>query len=163
MKRMMIAFLTAALMATLPLAAAAQEHGSHGSHNKKKEHAAHSHADHGAAHDSMIEIGEQTVDGVEGMAHLNDIREAMAKMKMKETHHFIMMFMGKDGAIETGTAALKIVDPAGKEGEAIRLVAMDGHFGADIVLPAKGDYLFRVGTRLPDGKTRQYEFRYTLK
>ncbi|MBE0599608.1 MAG: hypothetical protein IH614_20400 [Desulfuromonadales bacterium] len=163
MKRTMIALLTATLVATLPLAAMAQDHGSHGNHDKKKEHAMHSQADHGSAHDSMIQIGEQTIDGVEGMAHLNDIGEAMAKMKMKETHHFIMMFMGKDGAIETGTAAAKIVDPAGKEGEAIRLVAMDGHFGADIVLPEKGDYLFKVGTRLPDGKTRQYEFRYTLK
>jgi hypothetical protein len=40
---------------------------------------------------------------------------------------------------------------------------MDGHFGADIVLPEKGKYLFKVGTKLPDGKTRQYEFGYTLK
>jgi hypothetical protein len=160
MRKMIIALLATVLLAVLPLTVAAQDHGSHG---KKKVSGTHSHADHSAAHDAMLLIGEQTVDGVEGMAHINDIRAAMAKMKMKETHHFIMMFTDKDGAIETGTAALKIVDPAGKEGEAIRLVAMDGHFGADIVLPVKGKYLFKVGTKLADGKTRQYEFDYTLK
>ncbi len=160
MRKTITALLATALLAVLPLAVAAQDHGSHG---KKKDSGTHSHADHSAAHDAMLLIGEQTVDGVEGMAHINDIRDAMAKMKMKETHHFIMMFTDKDGAIETGTAALKIVDPSGKEGEAVRLVAMDGHFGADIVLPEKGKYLFKVGTKLPDGKTRQYEFSYTLK
>lgn len=160
MSKTISAFLLAALVAALPLAAAAQDHNGHG---KKMDHDAHSHADHGAAHDAMLLIGEQTVDGVEGMAHINDVRAAMAKMKMKETHHFIMMFMDKDGAIETGTAALKIVDPSGTEGDAIRLVAMDGHFGADIALPAKGKYQFKVGTKLPDGKTRQYEFSYVLK
>jgi len=160
MKNAITALMTAALVAVLPLAVAAQDHGSHG---RQTDSGSHSHAEHSAAHDATLLIGEQTVDGVEGMAHINDIRAAMAKMKMKETHHFIMMFTDQDGAIETGTAALKIVDPAGKEGAAVRLVAMDGHFGADIVLPEKGDYLFKVGTRLPDGKTRQYEFNYTLK
>lgn len=162
MKRTITAVLTIALVATVSLASAAH-HGNHGNHGKKMDHAVHSHADQGAAHDAMVMIGEQTVDEVEAMAHLNDIREAMAKMKMKETHHFIMVFHDKHSSIETGTAALKIVDPAGKEGEAIRLVAMDAHFGADIELPETGDYLFKVGTRLPDGKTRQYEFRYTLE
>lgn len=163
MRKMLSALLTAALVAILPLAVSAQDHGSHGGHNKKKDSGVHSHADHSAAHDAMVLIGEQTVDGVEGMAHINDIRATMAEMKMQETHHFIMMFTDKNGAIETGTAALKIVDPAGAEGTAVRLVAMDGHFGADIILPEKGDYLFKVGTRLPDGKARQFEFSYTLK
>ena len=36
-------------------------------------------------------------------------------------------------------------------------------FGADIALTAKGAYRFTVGTRLADGKKRQFEFEYTVK
>ena len=31
----------------------------------------------------MIMLGEQVVDGVKGMAHLKDVKDAMAKMGMK--------------------------------------------------------------------------------
>lgn len=161
MKRTFAVFLAIALMAAVPLAAASQDHSGHG---KKKAHEPHSHVDSSHAHDDMITIGEQSLADVEGVALINDIRAAMSKMKVKmpETHHFIMLFSNGDGSIETGTAALRITDPAGNEGETIRLVAMNGHFGADVVLSQKGEYLFKVGTSLVDGKTRQFEFRHII-
>jgi hypothetical protein len=170
MNKIVAIVLTAALVAALPLAAAAQhDHGakksSHGTHDKKKtDHGAHSSAEYADAHADMVLIGKQEVAGVQGEAHINDVREAMARLKMKETHHFMVMFMdGKGAHIEEGTAAVKITGPEGKESDAIRLVAMDGHFGADIVLAQPGKYTFKVGSRLPDGQTRQYEFTHTLK
>ena len=42
-------------------------------------------------------------------------------------------------------------------------MGMGNHFGADIVLPAKGEYQFQVGSKLADGSKRQFTFHYTLK
>jgi hypothetical protein len=168
MKSLIAIVLTAALVAALPIVAAAQhDHGAkkstHGTHGKKADHSAHTKADYADSHADMILIGEQSVAGVKGEAHINDVREAMARLKMKETHHFMVMFMDdKNSHIEEGTVAVKITGPDGKESDTIRLVGMDGHFGADVVLAAKGKYIFKIGTRLPDGQTRQFEFTHQL-
>ena len=112
----------------------------------------------------MALLGEQTVEGVKAMAHANDVKAAMAKMGMKETHHFMVAFVGKDGKqIAEGTVAVKIQNPAGTVGEAIPLMGMQEHFGADIVLADKGTYKFKVRTKLPDCVVRQYEFKYEVK
>ncbi len=163
MKKTLATLLTAALMTILPIAAAAAQ--DHDSHAKKMDHETHTSVDYGDAHKNMIIIGEQSVDGVKGMAHLNDVRAAMAGMKMKETHHMMLLLMDEASGkpIETGTAAVKITDPSGKEGDAVRLVVMGGHFGADIELTNPGDYHFTVGTKLADGKKRQFDFDFTLK
>jgi hypothetical protein len=51
----------------------------------------------------------------------------------------------------------------GKEEETIKLMEMQGHFGADIVLPDPGHYQLIVGTELADGKKRQFEYDFELK
>ena len=65
--------------------------------------------------------------------------------------------------IAEGTVALKVVDPAGTESGPVALVPMEGMFGADLALTGKGQYRFVVGTRLADGKKRQFEFTHTLQ
>jgi hypothetical protein len=117
-------------------------------------------------HNDSIMLGEQTVDNVKAMAHLNDVGAVMAKMGKKENYHFMVMFSdAKTGAaIDQGTVAVKITDPTtGQAGAAIALMGMGGHFGADVALMAKGEYQFTVGTKLADGGKRQYSFRYTVK
>ena len=161
MKRRMTLLLTVLCALALPLAVAAAGTHEHGGHGK---------AD-GAKHlgmtqeGAMITVGDQTVDGVKAMLHLKDVRAALAKLGMKETHHFMIAFVdtrtGKQ--VNEGTVAVKISPPAGKEAEPVQLVGMVGHFGADVVLPVKGKYLFKVGTKLADGKKRQYEFRYEVR
>lgn len=142
----------ALLFFALPLSAAAKSHEKH-DHGHKP-------GDHGG----MVMLGEQTVDGVKAMAHLDDVKAAMAKVGMKETHHLMVAFVDAAGnQLVDGTVAVKIVDPSGKEGAPIKLIGMDGHFGADILLAAKGKYAFKVGTKLPDGITRQYEFETSIK
>jgi hypothetical protein len=76
----------------------------------------------------------------------------------------IHFYNAKDGkTIEEGTAAVKIKGPDGKEGAAIKLIGMDKHFGADVILEQKGTYVFTVGTQLADGVKRQFELKYQIK
>lgn len=152
MKKTMRLIAAAMIFLAVPLSAMAMNHQKHEHDHKHDDQA------------GMVMLGEQTVDGVKAMAHLNDVKAAMAKIGMKETHHFMAAFVDATGnQITEGTVAVKIVDPAGKESGPIKLMGMEGHFGADIVLAGKGKYQFKVGTKLPDGKTRQYEFEYVIK
>lgn len=162
MKYSMAAILSALLLVLLPLGgmAASPSEGQGMSHG----------SDQGMGQGpmmmgGMIMLEVKTVDGVQGMVHLSDISEAMAKMNMKENFHFMVMFNdnGTGAPIAEGTVALKITNPAGKESEPLALMAMDGMFGADIALTDKGAYRFTVGAKLADGKKRQFEFDYTFK
>lgn len=169
------AFLVALLVVTLPIGVMAMEgmgHEKKGSMDHGKMDMDHGKMDmeHGkmqgmAMDKDTIMLGEEVEDGVKGMAHLKDVSEAMAKMGMKQTHHFAVMFM--DGAsgehIESGSVAVKIEYPSGEKSEAIQLMGMQGHFGADVTLPEKGEYHFKVGTKLADGKKRQYHYHYPVK
>jgi len=162
MKTRTVAILSALLLLALPLGASAASH-EHGGHGTMQEDQATPHG--GMMMDGMIMLEVKTEDGVQGMVHLKDVSEAMAKMGMKENFHFMIMFNDNSTGdqIVKGTVALKITDPAGKESEPLALMPMDDMFGADIALTEKGAYRFTVGTKLADGKKRQFEFEYTLK
>lgn len=162
-----IAVLLAILLLALPIgamAASSDDHSGHGAQPMEQ-------AGKDMQHDgmmmggNMIMLGEMTDQGVQGMAHLSDVGEAMAKMGMKENFHLMVMFT--DSAthvpISEGTVAVKITDPAGKESAPLSMMAMDGQFGTDLALTEKGEYRFMVGTKLADGKKRQFEFMYTVK
>ena len=161
MKRSFIA-LTALAFLTLPAIPMAQTPGDH------SQHAMPSQGEHPAMpgmRTKTLMLGEQTVEGVKAMAHLNDVGAAMAQMGQKENYHFMVMFSDvKTGAaIEQGTVAVKITNPAGQAGEAIPLMGMGNHFGADVALTTKGEYQFQVGTKLADGSKRQFQFSHTVK
>ena len=161
MKHLLLS-LTCCTFLTLPLSTIAAEHD----HSQHMMPSGGSHDATQMMHGDSIMLGEQTVDGVKAMAHLNDVGAVMAKMGKKENYHFMVMFSdAKTGnAIDQGTVAVKITDPAtGQAGTAIPLMGMGGHFGADVALVAKGEYQFTVGTKLANGGTRQYSFRYTVK
>lgn len=157
MKKALLLLLTTTLL-TLPTAVLAAPHGGHG-------------AAHTMDHDAMMKdaatvmLPEQTVDGVVATAHLKDVKATMAKMGMKQTHHFMLALKEAKGgkAIEATVAALKVTNPAGRESEAIELVSMDGHAGADIVLGTTGNYRFKVALKLADGRKLQYDFSHLLK
>ncbi len=112
----------------------------------------------------MIMLGTEVVEGVKGMFHLNDVQEQMAKHGMKQTHHIMVAFEDADGnAVESGIVAVKIEDPDEKVSDAIKMMGMDGHFGADIVLDKKGMYHFKIGTKLADGQKRTYHQHFENK
>ena len=112
-----------------------------------------------------IMLQDASEAGVTARAHLKDIKEAMAKLGMSATNHFMVMFTDqKSGAqIKGGLVALKITDPHGKVSEPVHLMPMDGAFGADITLPDKGRYQLEIGTKLQDGQKRKFHFTYTVK
>jgi hypothetical protein len=160
---------------SVPLVVAASGQHEHGSHDQTEtaDSMHHSDADPGMQkeHDgmssdgSMFIVGSMTSKGVKGMAHLKDVSETMAKMGMKTTHHFMIAFVDEATGeqIEDGTVALKITNPDAKVGEAIELIGMQGHFGADITLDMEGEYHFRLGTKLVDGVKRKYHFHHVNK
>jgi hypothetical protein len=114
--------------------------------------------------ENTIMLGEEVEHGVKAMGHVKDVSEAMAEMGMEQTHHFAVMFMDTETGepIEEGTVAVKIEQPNGQEIGPVKLMGMQGHFGADITLSEKGRYTFIVGTKLPDGEKRQFEFAHSL-
>lgn len=116
-------------------------------------------------HGKSIMLGEQTVDGIKAMAHLNDVGAVMAKMGKAENYHFMVMFSdaASGAAMDQGTVAVIVTGPTGRAGAAVPLMGMGGHFGADVALTAKGEYQFTVGSKLADGNKRQFTFQYTRK
>jgi len=84
---------------------------------------------------------------------------------MSQTHHLMVMFVDKATGepINQGMVAVKIVDPNGKESNPIALMGMQGHFGVDVSLGLPGKYEFKLGTKLADGKNRQFEFEFDEK
>ncbi len=157
MKSALLAAVVAVLI-LLPLQGDAQPKGGHGEHGGM--------AGHGGGRTTTIMLGETAEQGVKAMAHLNDVGAAMAKMGQKENFHFMVMFAdaASGTAITGGSVALRITDPGqAKPGETIALMGMGGHFGADVHLTAKGEYLFTVGSKLADGIKREFQFKYVLK
>ena len=113
----------------------------------------------------MAMLGSLVVDGVKASAHVKDVSKAMAKMGMAQTHHLMVNFVGeKNGAaIGKGVVAVKIKNPDESEVKPVKMMGMDGHFGADLVLQEKGVYHFYVGTKLEDGVKRQFHFHTEVK
>ena len=156
MKKSLLTLVSAC--AFLLLAATSQamnmDHGSMGSTD-------HSGMDMGG---DMIMLEGNMQSGVMAMAHLLDISAKMAEHGMDKTHHFMVMFTEKktEKALDSGLVALKITDPSGTVHKAVKLMAMDGSFGADVVLAQKGTYHFEVGTKLADGEKRQFRFQHMI-
>ena len=138
--------------------ASKHDHGDH------KDHSGHDHSGMAAA-GGMLDLGSKAEKGVKATAEMKDVRAAMAKTGMKTTHHFMISFADeKSGqALDAGTVAVKVVDPAGTVTGPMALMGMQGHFGADVILDQPGEYKFQVGSKLADGQTRQFEFKTLIK
>ena len=188
MKKQMLVLIMAAMM-VIPATGFAMKGMEHGDHAKtmdmdhgkemamekgkkmghdmeKMDHGAMKGMDHQgmAMGGKMIMLGNEEVDGIKGMFHLNDVREQMAGHGMKETHHIMVAFVGADGAaIEEGMVAVKVEDPDEKIGDAIVLMGMDGHFGVDLILDKPGMYHFKIATKFADGKKRMYHMHFENK
>ena len=124
--------------------------------------AGHDMAGMGMASDKATTMESIEQDGVMAVPHLADVREAMAKHGMKETHHMMVMFTdSKTGKpLTEGAVAVKVTDPAGVTSEPKKMMLMGDGFGTDISLAAPGKYSFEVGTKLEDAKKRVFTFSY---
>jgi hypothetical protein len=79
-------------------------------------------------------------------------------MGMDATHHVMVFFVDeKSGAdIASGKAALKL---KGQDGKPVMLMQMGTGFGSDLSL-GDGMYTFEIGTKLEDGKKRQFSIMF---
>lgn len=155
------------LMLLVPGAALAMDHSKmdmdHGKkamdHNKMEmDHGKKAMA--GMSHDmaDMMMLDSEEVDGVKAMFHLSDVKAAMAKAGQPFTHHLMVNFVdSKTGkAIEKGRVAVKVTTPADVKEKAKMLMGMEGGFGVDLILDQAGMYHFKIGTKLADGKKREF-------
>ena len=171
--KMKMASLFALFLFALPVAGLAMSHGDHSGHgDHKMDHSKMDHSGHGdhdgmSAKGDMVMLGDMVEDGVKASAHMKDVTEAMKKMGMDTTHHFMVTFTSEEtgAAIEKGIVAVKMSQKheMPKDVKPIKLMGMQGHFGADITLDKKGVYHFIVATKLEDGKKRQFHFHFENK
>ena len=94
------------------------------------------------------------------------IRSYYDKMmaNMKNTHHIAISLTdpATKKAVTEGKGTVTVTGPD-KKTVTTDLMGMQGHFGADVALTEKGEYHFKVGTKLPDGKKRQFHFHFKDK
>lgn len=152
MKNMRKIVITLALLIALPLAVQAMNHEGMNHEGMKMS------AD-------MIMLPQVVVDGVAATAHLKDVSKAMSKMGMEQTHHLMVMFVNqKTGeAIDSGSVAVRVINRNGDKSEPVRLMLMEGQFGADVTISGGTMYTLEVGSKLADGKKRQFKFMYHPK
>jgi len=173
MNKFKVSLVLITFLCSVPVAGMAMSHEGHDEHkgmdksmHDGMKHDMHGDMDHGAMSDMQM-IGQCEREGINAMAHIKaygaDAVASMKKMGMNGTHHLMLFFQkaGDKDMLTDGMAAVKIKGPDGKTSEPIKLMAMGQGFGADVALPAKGDYDIEVGTKLKDGKKRQFEFFYS--
>ena len=131
------------------------DHSKHMDHSKEKAHDMH--AGHGGG---FATIGEDTENGVKAVAKIMAYDDEKAAM-INATHHIMVYFTdAKSGeAITSGKVALKVKGHGGEAGKPMMLMQMGEGFGADLRIE-KGHYELEVGSKLTDGKKRQFEYDY---
>jgi hypothetical protein len=120
------------------------------------------------------EIHESTVEGYRFAYHTMDNAEAMEKMKdmkgmsMKgmdmsqmKSHHLMLYIVGPDGKkVEDAKVGYLVEGPNGEQ--KAMTMGMEGGFGADVDLKAKGTYEIKAKAIVGD-KTLVDEFKYEVK
>jgi len=165
-----LALLTILLLILGPAHAALAQGGSHSGHGTDAKETP---TAQGSGHEgmqmetggAMIMLGTVSADGIQAMAHLQDLNAGGGRHAAGVSHNFMVAFeaQNKGGAITGGRAAVKVTGPDGQTGGAVTLKPKSGFFNADLELKMPGRYTFVVGTKLADDKARQFSFSYELK
>jgi len=190
MKRFTITILTMVFAMGMPMTAIAMSHADHGSDNKAmaedmKHQGDMKHDDQGmqkgqkmdmehgkemshgmSGSDDFVEVGKDTRDGVIATVKVKTYDEEtmakMTKMGMDATHHVMVFFTDeKSGSpVAGGKAALKVKGPEDTSAKPVMMMLMGDGFGGDIAVKEMGMYTFEIGTKLEDGKKRQFEIGF---
>jgi hypothetical protein len=181
MKRLTFTMMALIIAMAMPMVAIAMDHASHDKEmskemdhdmhkghdmkmddGKKMDHDMHKGHDMAAEGADFVEIGKDTQDGVVATvkvkAYDEKTRATMEKMGMNATHHVMVFFADeKTGvAVTSGKAALKV---KGEDAKPAMLMQMGTGFGSDVSV-AEGMSTFEIGTRLEDGKKRQFSVMF---
>lgn len=156
MKKQTFILLLAVIM-MIPASAMAMKSMDHGS----MDHSKMSQGEGMSMGGDTVMLNDSKVEGVTASAHMMDVRIKMAEHGMSMTHHFMVGFMNEaKKMVSKGQVALKIEFPDGKVSNPIKLMGMNGQFGADITLDQQGMYHFKIGTKFPDGKKRTFHMHH---
>jgi len=179
MKRLTIAVMIMVFAMGMPSFVMAMSHGEHDSddkdmhkghemnmeHDKEMSHDMHKGHDMGGD-DDFVEVGKNTQDGVVATvkvkAYDEEAMATMSKMGMNATHHVMVFFVDeKSGeAIADGKAAVKVKGSGDDTAKPVMLMLMGDGFGGDVTVKEMGMYTFEIGTKLGDGKKRQFEVEF---
>ena len=161
MKRLTLAMIALVFAMGMPMTSfAAMDHGSHGKTTAKDmKHDGH---DMGQQKDDFVEIGKDTQTGVVATVKVKTYDEktlaSMKKMGMDATHHVMVFFADEKSGneITKGKVALKV---KGQNANPAMMMLMGTGFGSDAKLK-DGMYTFEFGTKLEDGKKRQFSIMF---
>jgi hypothetical protein len=181
MKRFTFAMMVLIIAMGMPMVAIAMDHGSHDKEmskdmdhdmhkdhdmkmndDKKMDHDMHKGHDMAAKDGDFVEIGKDTKDGIVATVKVKTYDEktkaTMAKMGMNATHHVMVFFVDEKtgAAVASGKAALKV---KGEDAKPSMLMLMGTGFGSDVSVGV-GMYPFEIGTKLGDGKKRQFSVMF---
>lgn len=177
MKKLTTVLLTVTLAMGMPMLAVAMDHSAHGmdktegmkqgqdmkmDHAKDMSHDMHKGHNMTAESDEFVEIGKDTQDGVVATVKVKTYDEKtlekMSKMGMDATHHVMVFFADeKTGAdVVNGQVAVKV---KGGDAKPVMMMLMGTGFGGDLKL-GDGMYTFEIGTKLEDGKKRQFSVMF---
>lgn len=126
----------------------------------------------------MMKMGDKVFEGNvgpwHGEARLMDMKAQMEKAKasgmkmegmgmMKNSHHLslLLTYPGTNKAVTEGTGSVTVTGPDKKQVRTDFMV-MQGHFGADVNLPAPGKYTFQVEVDAA-GKKGSVTFHHAVK
>jgi len=153
MKRFTITILAMVFAMGMPMAGIAMDHSAHA---KEMSH------DMGQKNDDFVEIGKDTQKGVVATVKVKTYDKktlaSMAKMGMSGTHHVMVFFTDEKSGndITGGKVAIKV---KGQEGKPAMMMLMGKGFGSDVSLPEMMT-TFEIGTKLDDGKKRQFTIMF---
>ncbi|MGK2944981.1 MAG: hypothetical protein ACSLFC_09635 [Desulfuromonadales bacterium] len=177
MKQITTTLLALVIAMGMPMIAAAMSHENHADSSKKMTEGMKQHSDMDMDHakemshkgndmagqdDDFLEIGKDTQEGIVATVKVKTYDEktiaSMAKMGMDATHHVMVFFAEEKSGndIAGGQVALKV---KGKEAKPVMMMQMETGFGADVSLE-EGMHTFEVGTKLEDGKKRQFSVMF---
>ena len=172
MKRFTIVMMTLVLSVSMPMIAAAMNHDDQAAadqghsmnmdHSKKMSHDMHKGHDMANQDGDFVEIGKDTQEGVVATVKVKTYDEktlaTMAKMGMDATHHVMVFFTDEKSGNEIagGKVAIKV---KGSEAKPVMMMQMGAGFGGDVAL-GDGMYTFEIGTKLEDGKKRQFSMMF---
>ncbi len=139
---------------------AAMDHGSHGKEMAKDmKHDGH---DMDQQKGDFVEIGKDTQTGVVATVKVKTYDgktlASMKKMGMDATHHVMVFFTDEKSGDEIagGKVALKV---KGQDAKPAMMMLMGKGFGADVSL-SEMMTTFEIGTKLEDGKKRQFSIMF---
>lgn len=111
---------------------------------------------------SKYMLGSNEVQGVKGVAYLNDVQTLMNKYGLKNTHHIMVSF--EDAAtgqmLTTGSVEIRIIGPEDSKAEEKNMFGMEESFGTDVNLSQNGKYRFEIRALLYDGVERLFLYDF---